>query len=67
MKIQETVVNQAKNYEGNNCLISHQAEEGVLGPVSRWQEEAEEMELCRCIHTDEWKAVSLYNVGGGCS
>lgn len=52
---------------GNNCLISYPAEEEALGQVSRWQEEAEETALCSRIHTDESKAVSLYNVGGGCS
>lgn len=67
VKLQQTLVKQTKRYGGNNRLISHQAEEEALGSVSRWQEEAGEPALCICIHTDEWKAVSLWNVGGGCS
>lgn len=67
MKIQQTLVNQAKKYECNNCLIPYQAEEEALDAVSRWHEKAGETALCTCIHTDEWKAGSLYNVGGGCS
>lgn len=64
MKMQQTVVNQAKN-QCNNCLISFQAVEWACGPVTRWHEEAKETQLCICIHTAEWKAVVLYNFGGG--
>lgn len=49
-------------YEGNNWHISYQAEMEAFGPISRWHMDVEETELRCFIHTDEWKAVSVYNV-----
>lgn len=64
-EITTSMANQAKKYEGTNCLISHLAVRQVLGVFSRRQEGAGETVLCSSIHTDERKAVSLYNIGGG--